>query len=74
MTAGSYLRSLRRGAHVPVPILAMSFGQMVSTMLDIEADRRSVPSAWLPLLAIAYKADVARLSDLFAEQNGILDG
>jgi hypothetical protein len=54
--------------------MAVSFGQLVSTMWAIEDDRRFVPATWIPLLAIAYKADVGRLSDLLAEQNAILDG
>jgi hypothetical protein len=72
MTAGSYLQGLRRAAHIPVPHMAITFGQLVSTMLELEADRRSVPATWIPLLAIAYRADATRLEDLLIEQRLIL--
>lgn len=64
MTAGEYLRGLRRAAHIPVPQMAIAFGQPVMVVWEIESNRRTIPSAWVPLLALAYKADFGRLSEL----------
>ena len=64
MTAGEYLRGLRRAAHIPVPQMAIAFGQPVMVVWEIESGRRAIPSAWVPLLALAYRADVRRLSEL----------
>jgi hypothetical protein len=44
--------------------MAIRFGQPVMVMWEIEADRRVIPGAWVPLLALAYKADFGRLSEL----------
>lgn len=64
MTAGEYLRGLRRGAHVSVPEMAIRFGQPVMVVWEVEADRRVIPGAWVALLALAYRADAKRLSEL----------
>jgi hypothetical protein len=41
MTAGVYLRSLRRAAHVPVTHMAIRFGQGIMVVWEIESDRRA---------------------------------
>jgi hypothetical protein len=44
--------------------MAIRSGQPVMVMWEIEADRRVIQGAWVPLLALAYKADFGRLSEL----------
>jgi hypothetical protein len=74
MTAGVYLRSLRRAAHVPVTHMAILFGQGIMVVWEIESDRRAIPAAWISLLALCYRADSGHLAALLTEQNAILEG